>query len=181
MSLYFLMNYLRMNAIILMRRHILEILILEFLLKKRKFDLSVFYFNEPINDISHENIIQEPPIDLIFEKLFEEELMCLDELTRDILVNYTPPGESVDLSFEEIYETELEFLDIHSEKVPTEKCDGDQFLNNECSHMRKKHLKKVDWGGRELRQKKLASPLCPIKKTQWNDGKRARGMRLKKI
>ena len=50
--------------------------------------------------------------------------MCLDKLTRDILVNYTPPGESVDLNFEEIYETELEFLGIHSEEVPIEKCDG---------------------------------------------------------
>jgi len=52
--------------------------------------LSVFTFDEPINDISHENIIQEPPIDLTFENLFEEELMYLDELIRDILVNYTP-------------------------------------------------------------------------------------------
>ena len=58
-----------------MRRHMLEILILESPLKKRKFDLSVFNFNEPINDISHENIIQEPPIDLLFENLFEEELI----------------------------------------------------------------------------------------------------------
>ena len=58
--------------------------------------------------------------------------MCLDEPTRDILVNYTPLEKSFDLSFEEMYETELEFLGIHSEKVPTEKCDGDQFLNIEC-------------------------------------------------
>jgi len=69
----------------------LENQILEFPLKKRKFDLNIFTFDEPINNISHENIIQEPSIDLIFENHFEEELMCLDELTRDILVNYTPP------------------------------------------------------------------------------------------
>ena len=50
--------------------------------------------------------------------------MCLDEPTRDILDNYTPPGESVDPSFEEMYETELEFLGICSEEVPTKKCDG---------------------------------------------------------
>jgi len=49
--------------------------------------------------------------------------MCLDEPIRDILVNYTPLGESVDLSFE-MYETELEFLNIHSEEVPIEKCNG---------------------------------------------------------
>ena len=61
--------------------------------------MSVFSFDDPINETSHENIIQEPPIDLLFENLFEEELMCLDEPTRDILVKYTPPGESVDLYF----------------------------------------------------------------------------------
>jgi len=56
----------------------LDILILESPLKKGKFDLSVFTFDEPIIDISHENIIQEPLIDLTFENLFEEALMCLD-------------------------------------------------------------------------------------------------------
>ena len=76
MSLCFLMNYLRMNAIILMRRHMSEILILESPLK-RKFDLNIFTFDEPINDISHENIIQETLIDLLFENLFEEELVFL--------------------------------------------------------------------------------------------------------
>ena len=78
----------------------------------------------PIKFLWCGNIIQEPPIDILFENLFEEELMCLDERTRDILVNYTSLGESVDLSFEEIFGTELEFLGIHSEEVPTEKCDG---------------------------------------------------------
>ena len=133
-------------------------------------------------DISHENIIQEPPIDLIFRNLFEEELMCLDELTRDILVKYTPPGESVDLSFEKMYETELEFLGIHSEEVSTKKCDNDQFLNNGCKNMRKESLKKVRLGRKRAKMtKRLVSPLCPIKRTHWNDEKRARGMRHKKI
>ena len=45
--------------------------------KKGKFDLNIFTFDEPTNDISHENIIQEPPTDLLFENLFEEELMFL--------------------------------------------------------------------------------------------------------
>ena len=55
----------------------------------KKIDLSVFTFDEPINDISHENIIQEPLIDLTFENLFEEELIYLDKPIRDILINYT--------------------------------------------------------------------------------------------
>ena len=61
--------------------------------KKGKFDLHIFTFDEPTNNISHENIIQKPPIDIPFENLFEEELMCLDEPTRDLLVNYTSLGK----------------------------------------------------------------------------------------
>ena len=126
--------------------------------KKGKFYLSVFTFDEPINDISHENIIPEPLIDLTFENLFEKELICLDKLIRDILVNYTPLGESVDLSFEEMYGTKLEFLDIHSEKVPTKKCGGNQFLNNECRNMRKKNLKKVRLGRKRAKMTKKNWP-----------------------
>ena len=95
--------------------------------EKGKFDLNIFTFDEPTNNVSHKNIVQEPPIDILFENLFEEELMCLDEPTRDHLVKYTFPGESVDLSFEEIYGTELEFLGIHNEEVPNEKGGGDNF------------------------------------------------------
>ena len=80
--------------------------------------------------------------------------MCLEEPIRDILVNYTSPRKSVDLNFEEMYGTELEFLSTHSEEVPTEKCDGDQFLNNRCRYMRKKSLRKVRLGGRELKWQK---------------------------
>ena len=40
-------------------------------------------------------------IDLTFKKLFEEELICLEEPIKDMLVNYTPLGESADISFEE--------------------------------------------------------------------------------
>ena len=108
--------------------------------------------------------------------------MCLDESTRVLLVNYTSLGESVDLSFEEIYGTELQFLGIHSEEVPTEKCGGNQFLNNEYRNMRKENLKKLRRGSKRTKMtEKLASPLCPIKTTHWNDGRRARGMRPKKI
>ena len=84
--------------------------------------------------------------------------MCLDEPTRDILVNYIPLGESFDLIFEDMYETELEFLSIHSKEVPTEKCDGNHFLNNGCRNMRKKSLKKVRLGRKRAKMtKRLAS------------------------
>ena len=81
-----------------------------------------------------------------------------------------------------MYGTEIEFLGIHSKEVPTEKCDGDQFLNNRRRNMRKKSLKKVRLGRKRAKMtKRLASPLCLIKRTHWNDGKRARGMRPKKV
>ena len=101
--------------------------------------------------------------------------MCLDGPTRDILVNYTPPGESVDLNFE-MYRIELEFLSIHSEEVPTEKCDGDQFLNNRCRHMRKKSLTKVRLGRKRAKiTKRLTSPLCPIREPIGMMGRKLEG------
>ena len=105
----------------------------------------------------------------------------MDEPIRNILVNYTLPGENVDLSFEEMYGTELEFLCIHSEKVSTERCDGNKFLNNGCGHMRKKSLRKMRLDRKKAKMKTLASLLCPIKRTHWNDWKRARGMNPKTI
>jgi len=57
--------------------------------EKRKLDLSIFTFDESSNDHSFENMIQEPLIDQNFEELFENELICLDESTRDALVHYT--------------------------------------------------------------------------------------------
>ena len=41
------------------------------------------------------------------------------------------------------------FLGIHSEEVPTRKCGGDQFLNNECRNMRKKKSKEGEIGEEE--------------------------------
>ena len=54
-------------------------------------------------------------------------------------------------------------------------------MNNECRNMRK-DLKKLRLGRKRAKMiENLASPLCPIKGTHWNDGKRARGIRPKKI
>jgi len=96
-----------------------------------------------------------------------------------MLVNYSLPGKSVDLSFEEMYGTELEFLGIHSKEVPTER--RDEFLNNGCGHMMRKSLKKMKLGRKRVKTKMLVSPLCLIKRTHWNDGKRARGMNPKQL
>ena len=72
-----------------------------------------------------------------------------------------------------MYGPEIEFLGIQSKKVLTERCNGDQFLNNECRHIRKKSLRKVRLGRKRAKMtKRLASPLCPIKRIHWNDGRR---------
>ena len=144
--------------------------------------MDIFTFKKPTKNLSHEDIIQEPPIDILFEDLFKEELMCLNEPTRDVLINCTSLGESVDLSFEEIYGDELEFLGIHNEDISNGKSGDDKFLNENCSDMRKKQLKKMKLGMPKVQMTiQLASQLCPIKRTHWNDGKRARGIRPKKV
>ena len=56
--------------------------------KKRKFDLSVFTFNEPVNDISHENIIQEPPIDLTFEISLKNSCVWMNQLGILLLITH---------------------------------------------------------------------------------------------
>ena len=67
----------------------------------------------------------------------------------------------------------MEFF-FHSEEVPTERCDGNQFLNNGCGHMRKKSLRKMTQERKKAKMKTLASLLCPIKRTHWNDEKQAK-------
>ena len=143
---------------------------------------NIFTFKEPTKNLSHEDIIQEPPINILFEDLFKEELMCLDEPIRDVLINGTSLGERVDLSFEEIYEAELEFLGIQNKEVSNEKSCDDKFFNENCGDMRTKQLKKVKQGTPKVQMIiQLVSQLSPIKRTHWNDGKRARGIRPKEV
>ena len=57
-----------------------------------------------------------------------------------------------------MYGAEIEFLGIHSKVVPTERCDGNQFLNSGCRHMRKKSLKKVRLGRKRAKMTKNWPP-----------------------
>ena len=150
--------------------------------QKGKIDLDIFTFSEPTANVSHEDIIQEPPIDIPFEDLFADELMCLDEPTRDLLTDCTSLGENVDLSFEELYGDELEFLNIRNKEIQNEKSGDKKFFSEDCSDMRDKQLKQLKLGmPRAPMTIRLASQLCPIKRTHWNDGKRARGIRPKAV
>ena len=58
----------------------------------------------------------------------------------------------------------IEFLGIQSEEDPTESCDGNQFLNNGCRHMRKKSLRKVRLGRMRAKMtKKIGLPAVSYK------------------
>lgn len=71
---------------------------------KRPLDLSIFAFeNPPTNQSPEEPRIHETPSDQCFEELFEDEPMCLDESTRDVLVSHTPPMGIIDYTFEVIF------------------------------------------------------------------------------
>jgi hypothetical protein len=47
--------------------------------------------------------------------------------------------------------------------------------------MMRKSLEKMKLGRERVKSKILVSPLCLIKRTHWNDGKRARGMNPKQL
>jgi len=144
--------------------------------------LDIFTFQVPTKNLSQEDLIQEPPIDISFEDLFADEIMCLDESTRDLLTNCTFLGENVDLNFEELYEEELEFLNIRNKEIQKEKSCDENFFSEHCGDMRMNNLKQLKLGmPRAPMTNQLTSQLCPIKRTHWNDGKRARGIRPKAV
>jgi len=121
--------------------------------------------------------VSEPPIDISFEDLFADEIMCLDESTRGKLADCPLPD--VDLSFEELYGEELKFLDIGSDEILSESGDK-EFVCERCGGM------SVNDNNNQLN---LETPRAKIiqtisqwssrKRTHWNDGKRARGKRPK--
>ena len=125
-----------------------------------------------------EDIVQEPPIDISFEDLFADEIMCLDESTRGQLTDCTIPD--VDMSFEELYEEELEFLNIGSQEIQSEKCGEENFFSEKCGEIRmnNKQLNLETPRAKQIIQH--VSQMSPRKQTHWNDGKRARGKRPKK-
>ena len=122
--------------------------------------------------------LQEPPIDLSFEDLFADEIMCLDESTRGKLADC--PLTDVDLSFEELYGEELKFLDIRSDEILRESGDK-EFICEQCGGM------SVNENNNQLNLETpratqiiyTVSQLSSRKQTHWNDGKRARGKRPK--
>ena len=109
--------------------------------------------------------------------------MCLDEPTRDDLIKCTSLGECVDLSFEELYEAELKLLGMQNKEISKEKSDdGGKFFKEHCGDMRMNHLKQLKLETpKTQRTIQLVSQLSPLKRTHWNDGKWARGIRPKEV
>jgi len=95
----------------------------------------------------------------------------------------TPHEKIVDLNFEVMFDDELKFLGIYVVDAPIEMCDDDQFVKSRSEKKSKRKLRKVKNKLERLRAKmtKRTSPTSPLKRTHWNDGKRARGNRPRKI
>lgn len=90
-----------------------------------------------------------------FKQILENEIFCLDESTKDALVNHTPSMGFVDLDLKVIFD-ELKLLSNQIEDVSIEFLDDDELLT---TNKRNKHLKR----------------------TRWKDGMRARENRPRKI
>jgi len=103
---------------------------------------------------------------------------------RDTLVSYTPSKKIVDLSVEMMFENKLKFIGINVVNAPFEMCDDDQFVKSRSRKKSRRRLRKVkNKLGRMIAKmtKKLTSPISLLKRTHWNDGKRARGNKFRKI
>ena len=99
--------------------------------------------SHPSNNQSFKIIIQEPLIEQNFKKLFEDELICLDESTRDALVHYTPPKKIVDLSVKVIFKDKLKFLNNHNVNTPIMPCDNDEFVRRMCEKKSRRRWRKL--------------------------------------
>jgi len=113
------------------------------LFEKRKLKLSIFTFDEPTNDQSFDNTLQELRINQNFENLFKDELICLDESIRDTLISYSSPEEIGDTSFEVVIEDELKLLGNHIVDTPIMQCDNDKFVRRKSGKKNKRRLMKV--------------------------------------
>ena len=99
------------------------------------------------------------------------------------MVSYTPPKKIVDLSFELMFEDELKFIGNHIVTTLIMLCDNAEFMRKKCEKKRRRWRKVMNKLERmKLKMtKRLTSPICFFKRTHWNDGKRARGSRPRKI
>ena len=108
----------------------------------------------------------------------------MDESIRDALVSYIPPKDMVNPTFEEIYEEELKILGIHIVCAPTTMYNEDEFVKSGGGEKSRRKLRKVMNKLERMNTKlikRLTSLISPLKRTQWYDGKRARGKKPHKL
>jgi len=88
--------------------------------------------------------------------------------------NYTPSKEIVDISFKVMLSSKF-FLSIHVVDAPIKMYDN-QFVRSRSGKNRRK-LRKILNKLKRMNgkmTKRLTSPISPLKRTHWNDEKRAR-------
>ena len=91
------------------------------------------------------------------------------------MVSYIPPKDMVNPSFE-MYEEELKILGIHIVYSPNIIYNEDEFVKSGGEKRRKRKRKVMNKLKRMIAKmtKRLPSPISPLKRTHWNDEKRAR-------
>ena len=75
--------------------------------------------------------------------MIEDELICLDESTRDVLVHHTPPKKIVDLSVEVVFKEKLKFLENYNVDTPIMLCDNNEFVRRMCEKKSRRRQRKV--------------------------------------
>ena len=80
----------------------------------------------------------------------------------------------VNSSLEEIYEKELKILGIHIVYAPTTMYNEDEFVKSGGEKKSRRKLRKVMNKLERMNTKltkRLTSPISPLKRVHWNDGK----------
>ena len=107
----------------------------------------------------------------------------MDESIRDALVSYVPPKDMVNSSLEEMYEEKFKILDIYMVYVATIMYK-DEFGKSGGEKKSKKKLRKVMNKLERMNTKlikRLTYPISSLKRTHWDDEKRARGKKPHKL
>ena len=75
-----------------------------------------------------------------------------------------------------MFEDELKFIGNHIVDTLIMLCDNDEFMRKRCEKKRKRRWRKAMNKLERMKLKmikRLTSQICSLKRTNWNDGKRA--------
>ena len=100
------------------------------------------------------------------------------------MVSYIPPKEMINSNLEEMYKEKLKILDIHIVYAPTTMYNEDEFVKSGEGKKSRRKLRKVMNKLERMNTKmtkKLTPPISPLKRIHWNDEKRAREKKPRKL